>query len=123
MTALIPGTGLGGALVRNIITEGITALEDVVIGNELNVAKSLVNIGLGTVLDAKFEKVSDKVTGAINSKMPRNYSSYAYTARKSNPSLTKEQIYRGMQRSIRVNQYASKVTSNIIDIARSCLPY
>ena len=55
ITALIPGTGLGGALVRNIVAEGITITEDIILGNEVSVAESLVNVAAGTYLDTKFE--------------------------------------------------------------------
>ena len=123
VTALIPGTGLGGSLVRNIVTEGITLIEDAILGNEVDVVDSILNVGLGTVLDAGFEKASDKVTGFISSKMPHNYSSYAHTARQANPDLTREQIYRSMQRSIRLNQAVSEVTSVGLDIIRTTLPY
>ena len=123
VTALIPGAGLGGALVRNIVTEGITTIEDLILGNEVDVLDSVLNIGVGTVLDANFEKISDKAVDFIGSKMPKNYSSFAYTARKSNSNLTKEQIYRSMQRSIRFNRATSKAVSISFDIARSCLPY
>ena len=123
VTALVPGVGLGGALVRNIVTEGITTIEDVVLGNEVNALDSMINIGFGTVLDAGFEKMSDKAIGYISSKMPQNYSSFAHKVRESGKKLTREQIYRNMQRSIRFNRVISKTTSFGFDVLRSCLPY
>ena len=123
VTALIPGAGLGGALVRNIVAEGIAVIEDAILGNEVNIVDSMINVGLGTVLDVGFEKVSDKAADFISSKMPKNYSSYAHTARQSNPNLTREQIYRSMQRSIRCNRFASKAVSIGFEIVRSTLPY
>ena len=123
VTALIPGTGLGGALVRNIVAEGITVIEDTILGNEVNVVDSLVSVAAGTYLDTKFEKYADKALDFIGSKMPQNYSSYAHAVRQSNPSLTREQIYRSMQRSIRFNRVASKAVSIGFDIVRSTLPY
>jgi len=123
VTALIPGAGLGGAIVRNIVAEGIAVIEDAILGNEVNIVDSMINVGLGTVLDVGFEKVSDKAADFISSKMPKNYSSYAHTARQSNPNLTREQIYRSMQRSIRCNRFASKAVSIGFEIVRSTLPY
>lgn len=120
---MIPGTGLGGALVRNIVAEGITVIEDSNLGDEVNVVNSMINVVRGTVLDAGFEKVSDKAADFISSKMPRNYSSYAHVARQKNPNLTREQIYRSMQRSIRFNRVASKAVSIGLDIVRSIFPY
>ena len=122
VTALIPGTGLGGALVRNIVSEGITGIEDIVLGNEVNVRDSIINIGIGTVLDAGFEKISDKAVDFIQSKAPQSYSSYAHATRQSRPNLTREQIYRSMQRSIRFNRIASKAAALGFDIIRSAIP-
>ena len=84
--------------------ELLTVIEDTILGNEVNFVNSMINVGLGTVLDAGFEKASDKAIDFISSKMPKNYSSFAHTARQSKPNLTREQIYRSMQRSIRVNR-------------------
>lgn len=123
VTALIPGSGLGGALVRNIVAEGISIVEDTISGDEVNLLDSLVSVALGTYLDTKFEKFSNKALDFIDSKMPQNYSSYAHTVRQSKPNLTREQIHQSMQRSIRINRIVSKATSIGFDVARSTLPY
>ena len=123
VTALIPGTGFGSALVSNIVEEGIGMIEDAILGKDVNVVDSMVNVGVGTVIDIAFEKTSHKVTDYISSKMPRNYSSYAHTARQSNPNLTREQITQKMQRCIRLNRTTSKATSIGFDIVRNLLPY
>jgi len=123
VTALIPGSGIAGALIRNVVTEGISIVEDIITRKEVNVVDTMVNIALGTVLDSSFEKISDKVVGAIKSKSPKNYSSYANYARKSNPNMTKEQIYRSMQRSIRFNRVATNAVSYGFDVFRTVLPY
>ena len=123
VTALIPGTGATGAFVRNIVTEGIKIVENTIKGKEVNIWTSGVNVLLGTALDTGFERVLDKTAKLIRNKMPQNYSSYAHTARKSNPNLTREQVYRSMQRSIRTNRIASKVVSTGFDIIRASLPY
>ena len=123
VTALIPGSGLGGAFVRNVVTEGIRMTEKAIKGQDIDVIDSVARIGSGTILDAGFEKMSDKVTDWIGSKSPKNYSSYAHTARKSKPSLTRQQIYRSMRRSIRFNRVATKTASVAFDVARACLPY
>ena len=122
VTALIPGTGLGAALVRNVVAEGITVIEGAILGDEVNVVESIVNVGAGTLLDFGFEKLSDKATDFIGSKMPQNYSSYAHTVRRSNPSLTRNQIYQRMQRSIRFNRVASRAVAFGIDAIRTTLP-
>ncbi len=43
--------------------------------------------------------------------------------RKSNPNLTRDQIYSKMQRSTKINRVASKTAGWGIDIVRSILPY
>ena len=121
--ALIPGAGIGANLVRNIVSEGISITVDVIAGQDVNVVESVMNVGLGTIIDTGFEMVSNKVGDFIKSKMPQNYSSYANAARKSNPNLTREQIYGNMQRSIKVNRFATKASSIGFDFVRSFLPY
>ena len=123
VTSLITGVGLGRSLVRNIVAEGITVIEDTILGNEVNFVDSMINVGLGTVLDSGFEKISNKAVDFISSKMPQNYSSYAHTARQSNPNLTRNQIYLSMQRSIRLIRAASKAISVGLDIVRMTFPY
>ena len=110
-------------MVRNIVTEGITIVEDKILGNEVDIVDSIISIGLGTVLDFGFENMSNKVTDFISSKAPRNYSSYAHTARQSNPSLTRQQIYTSMQRSLRVNRFVSKSVAVAFDMTRAVIPY
>ena len=123
VTALIPGSGLRGALIRNVVSEGISVAEDVIKGNKMNVATSMLNIGLGTLLDSGFEKLSNSAVNFINSKTPQTYSEYAHTARQSNPNLTRQQIYQSMQRSIRFGRVASNAVSRGFDIIRSSLSY
>ena len=122
VTALIPGTGFGAALVRNVVAEGITETQNIILGKDVNVVESIVDVGAGTLLDFGFEKLSDKATDFIGSKMPQNYSSYAHTVRRSNPSLTRNQIYQRMQRSIRFNRFASRAVAFGIDVIRTTLP-
>lgn len=121
VTTLIPGTGLAGTLLRNIIAEGICLIEETILGKEVDAVASMIDIGIGTLLDMGFEKVTDKVTDFIGSKLPQNYSSYAHTLRQSNPDLNRGQIYQSMRRSIRVNRIASKSISIGFDIVRTML--
>ena len=123
VTALIPGKGMVGAFVRNVVTEGIKVAENLHNGNGIDWCESALNIGLGTVFDAAFEKVADKVGAYIDSKMPRNYSSYAGAFYDKNPNATREQVLSSMQRAIRTNRYIADVISTGIDVVRSCLPY
>ena len=123
VTALITGAGFGVALIRNIVAEGITMVEDTIRGEEVNVANSLINIGLGSVIDVGFEKVSGKIDDFMRSKMPQNYSSYACDVRKVNPGITQNQIKSKMRRAINVNRAVYKGISYGLDFSRSFLPY
>ena len=123
VTALIPGTGLGAAIVRNVVSEGISIVEDRIEGEEVNISDSLISIGIGAALDVGFEKIADKTLEIIDSKSPKNYSSYAHAVRQSNPDATREQIQDSLVRSIKRNHAQSKAISFGIDVTRSCLPY
>lgn len=123
VTALIPGTGIGAAFVRNIASEGISIIEDAIVGNEINLVNSVTNVGLGTILDVGFEKVTDKVVDFISSKEPKNYSSYAHKVCTNKSNMSREQILVRMRRSIRINRALSEVTEVAFGFGRACLPY
>lgn len=88
---LIPGSGIGGALVRNAVTEGILSIERRIKKESNSALLSITKIAVGTVVDAGMEKLTDRVTKHIRSKGPKNYSSYMGQARKKNPKITREQ--------------------------------
>ena len=124
ITALIPGNGLTGALVRSFITEGIGVIDGIISGNgeDVNVIDFVKNVASGTVTDLAFGKLTGKIDSIISSKTPKNYSSYAHAARKTNPNLTREQIYRSMQRTIKFSRGISKASSIGLDIVRTVIP-
>lgn len=123
VTALIPGKGVVGSFVRNVVAEGIKVAEKLHNGDGIDWCESTLNITLGTVFDTAFEKVADKVGAYISSKMPRNYSSYAGDFYVNKPNATREQVLSSMQRAIRTNRYIADIVSTGIDVVRSCLPY
>ena len=121
VTALIPGTGLAGAFVRNVTAECIKGVVSSLGGKKVDLVESIVNIGMGTIVDAGVERVSDSITNFIASKSPQNYSSYAHEVRQSKPNRTQVQIYNSMRRSIRFNKVARKAASISVGIAHSIL--
>ena len=125
VTALIPGKGLFSALARNVVEEGISVTEKAIIGHtdDIDLGSSLLNIAVGTVLDAGAEKVADKVSGYIKSKAPYNYSSYAHEVRKKTPQFTRQQIDKRMKRVLRYNRGIITATETVINIGRECLPF
>ena len=96
VTALIPGSGITSALTRSVVSEGIQSVEREIKGEENNLEQSIVSIAKNTVLDFGFSKASDWVDSKIHKLEPRNYSSYAGTVRKKNPTATRVQITRKM---------------------------
>ena len=117
VTALIPGTGLAGAFVRNVTAECIKGVVSSLGGKKVDLVESIVNIGMGTIVDAGVERVSDSITNFIASKSPQNYSSYAHEVRQSKPNRTQVQIYNSMRRSIRFNRVAKKTAKVSVNIA------
>ena len=101
VTALIPGSGIGGALVRNAVTEGILSIERRIKKESNSALLSITKIAVGTVVDAGMEKLTDRVTKHIRSKGPKNYSSYMGQARKKNPKITREQAEKKITRAVR----------------------
>ena len=123
VSTLIPGSGFASALAGNVISEGITTVEKVILEEDININESIKNIAYGTVFDVGFGKVTGKITDFVDSKRPKNYSSYAHDVRLSNPNLTREQISRNMRFAIKFNCALSKTISFASDVGRSLLPY
>lgn len=88
MTVLIPGSGLGGAFVRNIAAEGIASLERQIKWEENNLGKSIVKVAFGAAIDSSVEIITESISKHISLKMPQNYSSYARKAYMKNPKIT-----------------------------------
>ena len=123
LTALIPGTGIGAALVRNILTEGIVSAERAIIGEKNCLIRSISKVTVGTLTYVAVEKVANAVTKYISSKTPANYSSYAGKQYKKNPIITPQKIRRKMARSIRWGNRLSGSTKFLLNSVRSALPW
>ena len=122
-STLIPSSGFASALAGNVISEGITTVEKVILEEDININESIKNIAYGTVFDVEFGKVTGKITDSVDSKRPKNYSGYAYDVRLSNSILTREQISQNMRSTIKFNCALSKTISFAGDVGRSLLPY
>lgn len=123
LTTLIPGSGLGGALVRNIATEGIVSAERYLNGESNSLSGSIGKIALGTVVDTEMKKVASGVSSYINSKTPKNYSSYAGQQYKKNPDITQQQIRENMSRAKRWGNRLSSCFSFVIDVVKSAVRF
>lgn len=123
ITALIPGSGFGGAFARNIVTEGIVSIERHIKGESNDLTKSAIKVAFGTGTDMIMENVINETTKYVSSKMPKNYSSYAGVQYKKNPSITPVQIRQSMSRSIRWGNRISKGVVIVFNLLRSVLPW
>ena len=119
VTALIPGSGIGEALDRNVVTERILSIERRIKKESNSALLSITRIAVGTVIDAGVEKITDRVTKHIRSKGPKNYSSYMGQARKKNPKITREQAEKKITRAVRWVNRLSNCFEFIINVAKS----
>ena len=123
VTAMIPGSGFGANLTRNITGEVIVTVEKKIKGEDVSLGSSLANIALGTAFDGAADWVSGKVTKAIGSYAPVNYSSYAGKQYKKNAEIAKDVIYSRMRRAITINNLVCDAVDFGIQMGRNALPY
>lgn len=123
VTAVIPGVGLSGSLIRNVVTEGIVSVERHIKGQSNSLAESVTRVALGTVVDTSVEKVTSTASKYVSSKLPKNYSSYAGQQYKKKTKITQQQIRRNMSRSIRWGTRISNCINFICNVFRSVLPW
>ena len=118
---MIPGYGFGTSLIRNTISEGILVGEKLIKGKDVNVSESLKKVAKDTVIDYGTGLISSKVTDYISSKAPKNYSSYANSARKTNPNLTREQIRNSMRHDLKNIRIANGMLSAVFNLTNERL--
>lgn len=123
VTALIPGSGLAGSLIRNVAAEAIVSVERHIKGQSNSLTQSAKSVAFGTVIDTGVDKVTDGVTKYIKTKMPRNYSSYAGQQYKKNPGITQQQIRQNMSKSVRLGTRISNCFNFIANAVSSALPW
>ncbi len=100
VTALIPGNGIGGALVRSIVSEKINRVEAVLTEKEISYSESLGNIVSSTMVDTAFSIASGKVDDLIGKLDPPEYSTYARQISQKKPGIRRKQI--GFRRKARI---------------------
>ena len=123
VTALIPGTGIGSALGRSVVTEGIKCVEESLNGENFDLGKSALRIAKNTAMDKAASWVSDKASKAIDAKMPRNYSSYAGVQYKKYPGITKAQIQAKIRKLDSLKNFSNGAVSFSMDILLNSLPF
>lgn len=123
VTALIPGSGLGGSLIRNVVTEGIVSVERHITGQGNNLQSSVTNVFIGTLIDTRVEAVSNRVTNYVTSKTSKTYSQYANAVRKKNSNVATNMIRKNAQRSVRWGNRLAKEIEFVVSSIRSALPW
>ena len=123
VTALIPGSGLTGSLIRNVATEAIVSVERHVTGKGNNLRSSVTNVVRGTLIDTGVEAVSSRVTKYVRTKTSKNYSQKANTVRQKNPNASTSTIRTSAQRSVRWGNRLAKGIEFIFNSIRSALPW
>ena len=121
VTSIIPGSGLGGAIVRNVVSEGIVIAEAAINGDGINVIDSIVSIGFESVLDLPFERLSNNAVDWLSSKKPQGFASYAQIAQKRNPNLTLRQVHDRMHLDIKLNELSGIVVTGGLNAIRGKL--
>ena len=96
VTAMIPGTGFGTAILRNLVSESIVNFEREVLNEEVSIGKSLFNIVGGALFDSGLEYAAGIFDTAVENLIPNTYSSFAGKYRKIFPDATKSDIYARM---------------------------
>ncbi|MBO5460310.1 MAG: RICIN domain-containing protein [Ruminococcus sp.] len=123
VTALIPGSGISGNLVRNIATEAIVSVERHVTGKGNNLKSSVTNVVRGTLIDTGVEVVSNRVTKYVRTKTSKTYSQKAKTMRQKNSNVSTSTIRTSAQRSVRWGNRLAKGIEFVFNSIRSALPW
>ena len=123
VTALIPGSGIGGSLIRNITSEAIISVERHVTGKSNNLRSSVTNVVVGTLIDTRVESVTNRVTKYVRTKTSATYSQEANTMRQKNPNVSTNTIRTSAQRSVRWGNRLAKGIEFVFNSIRSALPW
>ena len=123
VTSLIPGSGLGSTIVRNVVSEGIVSLERHVKGESNSLGTSLGRIAIGSILDVGFDRVAAKAKNFVSSKAPRNYSSYAGKQYKLHPGISQQKVVQKLRRIVKVEKSVKKGIDFIFSAARNALSW
>ena len=109
VTALIPGAGLAGALMRSVVSTGIYGLEKYIKYGELTITDFLEKFATDFILDIGISTALSGVNQIIDSKLPKNYSSYAGEQYKKNAQITARQISKKMANSYKIGRGATMI--------------
>ena len=122
ITAFIPGNGFGNKFICNLISTGIDFVERKYAGEDMSGAEFGIKLTFGILMNTAFDFAAKSISKSIQAKATANYSKFANSVRKTNPNLTREQIYRSMQRTIKFSRGISKASSIGLDIVRTVIP-
>ena len=109
VTSLIPGAGLTKVLARSLISLGIYGIENEIKGTELTIMDYAKKFATDFVFDYGIGKAMNGVSKIINSKLPKNYSSYAGKLYKNSTQITARQIGKKMANSFKLGRSTGRV--------------
>ena len=109
VTSLIPGAGLTKVLARSLISLGIYGIENEIKGTELTIMDYVKKFATDFVFDYGIGKAMNGVSKIINSKLPKNYSSYAGKLYKNSTQITARQIGKKMANSFKLGRSTGRV--------------
>ena len=109
VTALIPGSGLTGSLMRSAVSAGIYGIEKQIKRGDLTIADIAGKFASDFVFDFGISMAMSGVNQIIDSKLPKNYSSYAGKQYKNNAQITARQISKKMANSFKLGEGLSMV--------------
>ena len=123
VTSLLPGSGIGSAILSNVVSESIVNVEKYIKGEAIDIWNSVGNVILGSIIDVGFNKVTDLVNEKIASLEPQNYSTYAGQQYKKNPDLTMPEIRNKMGIVYKTSRVGQGTASFASSVARNLLLY
>ena len=117
VTAIIPGSGLGGALARSVIAEGMTWVGNILEGNasENNFKSSAVNIAISTGADWFLGGILDHFDDVVRQSDLATYAKN--TAMQTSTSLPR--VHAKMRYAAKMAQVANDLVSTFANICSS----
>lgn len=109
VTALIPGSGITSALMRSVVSVGISGIENSIKGEKFTIAQYSMDFLGNLLLDVGVSAVAGKVSRLIDSKLPKNYSTYAGQQYKKHAQITARQISKKMANKYKLGRGAANV--------------
>ena len=114
ITAMIPGGRIVSSLIRSAVSTAITTGESYIKTGNVDAVDVLKTFGGDFIGDAASSGASNIVKRGISARTPKNYSNYAHKQRIKNPSATRQNISRKLNRVNRIAIHVNRVADFFI---------